>query len=95
MTGDNANVFYTKRIGEKPGKSTVARKAEQNIEDTVVVVHDTTLKTCDSLKEVHSASGNLAKVNPFDTYMRIVREQRIPNVNMSRLLFFIHAKVHK
>ena len=29
MTGDDANIFYTERIGEEPGKSVVNRKEEQ------------------------------------------------------------------
>ena len=34
------------------------------------------------LREVHSALGKLAKVDSFDMYMRIVREQQIPNINV-------------
>ena len=82
MTGDNANIFYTERIGEEPGKSVVNRKEEQEIKDAVVAVHDAALQVCDGLREVHSALGKLAKVAPFDMYMRIVREQQIPNVNV-------------
>ena len=74
MTGDNTNMFYTERIGEEPRKSTVDRKEEQVIKDAVVAVHEAALKMCDSFKEVHSALGKLAKVAPFDMYMRIVRE---------------------
>ena len=60
----------------------VDRKAEQEIKNAVVAVHDAALKMCDSLKEVHSVLGKLAKVAPFDMYMRIVREQQIPNINV-------------
>ena len=40
MTGDDANVFYTKRMGEEPRKSAVNRKEEQSIKDAVVAVYD-------------------------------------------------------
>ena len=82
MTGDDANVFYAKRIGEEPGKSVVNRKEEQEIKDAVVAVHDTALQACDGLRKVHSALGNLAKVAPLDMHMSIVRAQQIPNVNV-------------
>ena len=82
MTGDDANVFYIERIGKEPGKSVVNRKEEQEIKDAVVAVHDAALQACDSLNEVHSALGKLTKVAPFDMYMKIVREQQIPNVNV-------------
>ena len=75
MTDDNANMFYTERIGEEPRKSAFDRKGEQPMKDAVVAVHDAALKACDSL-------AKLAKVAPFDLYMRIVREQQIPNVNV-------------
>ena len=48
----------------------------------MVAVHDAALQVCDGLREVHSALGKLAKVAPFDMYMRIVREQQIPNINV-------------
>ena len=82
MTDDDANEFYTERIGEEPRKSVVDRKAEQAIKDEVSVVHNAALKTCDGLKKVHSSLAKLAKVAPFDLYMRIVKEQQIPNVNV-------------
>ena len=75
-------MFYTERIGEEPRKSSVDRKTEQAIKDAVSAVHDAALKTCDGLKEVHSFLAKLAKVAPFDLYMRIVKEQQIPNVNV-------------
>ena len=75
-------MFYTKRIGEEPGKSAVNRKEEQKIKDAVVAVHEVALQTCDSLREVHSTLAKLAKVAPFDLYMKIVKEQQIPNVNV-------------
>ena len=82
MTGDDTNMFYTERIGEEPGKSVEDRKEEQAIKDAVVAVHESALQVCDGLREVHSALGKLAKVAFFNTYMRIVREQQIPNVNV-------------
>ena len=82
MTGDDTNVFYTERIGKEPSKSVVDRKEEQAIKDAVVAVHDAALQVCDGLREVHSASGKLAKVASFDTYMRIVREQQINYINV-------------
>ena len=81
MTDDDANMFYTERIGEEPSKSAVDRKEEQPIKDAVVAVHDAALKACKSLKEVHSALAKLAQVAPFDLYMKIVMEQQIPNIN--------------
>ena len=62
MTGDDANVFYTERIGEEPGKSAVDSKEEQKIRNAVTAVHEAALQTCNSLREVHSALGKLAKV---------------------------------
>ena len=60
----------------------VNRKEEQEIKDEVTAVHDAALQVCDGLREVHLALGKLANVAPFDIYMRIIREQQIPNVNV-------------
>ena len=43
------------RIGEKPAKSVVNRKEEQEIKDAVAAVHDAALQVCDGLREVHWA----------------------------------------
>ena len=46
----------------KPGKSAVDSKEEQKIRNAVTAVHEAALQTCNSLREVHSALGKLAKV---------------------------------
>ena len=48
----------------------------------MAAVHNSALQVCNSLREVHSALRKLAKVAALDMYMRIVREQQIPNVNI-------------
>ena len=52
------------------------------MKDAVAAVHDAALHACNNLREVHSSLGKLTKVAPFDMYMRIVKEQQIPNINV-------------
>ena len=58
------------------------RNQEQAVKDAVAKVHDATLQACDSLKVVHQSLCKLRKVAPLDLYLKVVREQQIPNVNV-------------
>ena len=78
MTDDDAETWYTKRIGEEPGKTAVNRNQEQAVKAAVVKVHDVVLQACDSLKVIHQSLHELGKVAPLDFYLTVVREQQNP-----------------
>ena len=82
MMDDDAETWYTERVGEEPGKTAVDRDQEKAVKEAVVKVHDAVLQACDSLKVVHQSLCELGKVAPLDLYLKVVMEQKIPNVNV-------------
>ena len=78
VTDDNAEMWYTERLGEEPGKTAVNRDQEKQDKETVVKVHDAVLQAWDSLKVIHQSLYELGKVVPLDLYLKVVREQQIP-----------------
>ena len=82
LTDEDSNVHYIEKESEEPGKSCLTTDTEKKIKDAATAVHDVALEVCDSLKTMQEALHELGKVVPLNIYMKIVREQQIPNVKV-------------